>query len=153
MSQRLALDRWWDTLCCEQMRLTGAIQDSLTGPLLTRGRIAFAMVVAVITDFLQIMLGPWGWVGADQGLDVVAMILTTMAIGFHPLLLPTFVLDFIPVVGMLPSWTACTLTVVLLRKKDLVASPPTPPVVDIQATVTASQPASPVPPRLQEPGK
>ncbi len=130
------------------MKLPRAIESGLAGPVLTRGRIAFAMSVAVITDGLQLVLGPLGWAGIDEALDVVAMILTTMAVGFHPLLLPTFVAEFIPVVDMLPSWTACTFTVVMLRRRAQVPPPPAQPAVDIEATVTASEPGSPAPPRL-----
>ena len=53
------------------------------------------------------------------------MVLTIGAIGFHPLLLPTFVVEFIPLVDMLPSWTACVALVVSLRKRQ--QAPPTPP--------------------------
>ena len=56
------------------------------------------------------------------------MVLLTAIIGFHPLFLPTFVAEFIPVVDALPTWTACTLLVIGLRRKQTtpppVATPP-----------------------------
>jgi hypothetical protein len=58
-----------------------------------------------------------GWVWVDQVLDVSAMVLTCWALGFHFLLLPTVIIEFIPVIDALPTWTACTAVVILLRKR------------------------------------
>src|SRR5712691_1729626 len=76
-------------------------------PVLTPHRVRCAYVVAVTTDVLQLLLGPFGWAFADELLDLAAMVLTGRLIGFHPLLLPTFVLEFVPLADMLPSWTVC----------------------------------------------
>lgn len=96
----------------------------VAGPVLTRKRIWFAYAVAVVADGIQIAFGPAGWVFIDQGLDILAMFLIMGALGFHVLLLPTFVLELLPVAGMLPTWTACTAAVVLLRKRAQSQSPP-----------------------------
>ncbi len=119
-------------------------------PVLTRTRIWFALSVAGIVDVVQLMFGPLGWVAIDQGLDVVAMVLVSAAIGFHTLLLPTFVIELIPLADMLPSWTACTAAVIMLRKGAQSPAPPPrqepppsgPPPIDINAEVTR------VPPKL-----
>jgi hypothetical protein len=95
-------------------------------PVLTRKRIWFAFTVAALTDATQLFLGPVGWAFLDQGLDVIAMILTSAAIGFHMLLLPTFVIEFLPVADMLPTWTGCTAAVVMLRKRSQAQPPPMP---------------------------
>jgi hypothetical protein len=87
-------------------------------PVLTKKRIWFALSVAVVTDTLQFGLGPFGWVFADEGLDIAAMILISWAVGFHMLLLPTFVIEFIPGPDMLPTWTGCTAAVIMLRKRS-----------------------------------
>ena len=101
-------------------------------PVLTRNRVRFAYAVAVTADTLQLLLGPLGWVFVDQIVDMVAMCLTWRAIGFHPLLLPTFALEFIPMIDMLPTWTACVALVVTLRKKQQTAAPPREgPVIDV----------------------
>jgi len=63
--------------------------------------------------------------------DVVAMSLTWGILGFHPLLLPTFVLEFVPVVDMLPTWTACVAYVIWRRKRDQSAPRPVPPIINI----------------------
>jgi hypothetical protein len=92
-------------------------------PSLTRWRIGLALLVAVTADGLQLLLGPIGWAFSDEAIDVVAMALTSFLIGFHVLLLPTFVLELIPVVGMLPTWTACVIAVVALRKRQAAHHP------------------------------
>ncbi len=93
-----------------------------------------AYLVAVTTDVLQLVLGPFGWAFADELLDMAAMILTWRLIGFHPLLLPTFVLEFLPVADLLPTWTGCVAIVVALRKRQQIATPPPPdpgPFIDV----------------------
>lgn len=102
---------------------------------LSRQRIWFAFAVALITDGVQFSLGPFGWVLVDQGLDVVAMILISWAIGFHMLLLPTFVIELIPGPDMLPTWTACTAAVVMLRKRSHQEPP-----IDVSSEVTPIEP-------------
>jgi hypothetical protein len=84
---------------------------------LTPRRVRLAYTIAVTTDVLQFLLGPLGWSGADEILDVAAMILTWRVIGFHPLLLPTFVVEFLPITDMLPTWTGCVTLIVALRKR------------------------------------
>jgi hypothetical protein len=93
---------------------------------LTRTRIVLALIVAVVADGLQFFLGPFGWAFADQIIDVIAMLLTSWLIGFHWLLLPTFVTEFIPVLDELPTWTACAIVVIVLRKREQRATPPPP---------------------------
>jgi hypothetical protein len=95
-------------------------------PVLTRGRVRLAFAVAVTADALQFMLGPLGWAFADEILDVAAMFLTWRLIGFHPLLLPTFVLEVVPVADLVPAWTACVALVVALRRRHQ-GPPPQPP--------------------------
>jgi hypothetical protein len=93
-----------------------------------------AYLIAVTVDVLQLLLGSFGWAGADEILDVAAMTLIWRTIGFHPLLLPTFVLEFLPIADMLPTWTGCVALVVLLRKRQqgLDRRPPgAGPVIDV----------------------
>ena len=106
-------------------------------PALTPARVRTAYGVAVVVDVLQFVLGPLGWVAADQALDVAAAIAMWRTLGFHPLLLPTFALEFLPVADMLPTWTGCVALVIALRKRQA-AVPPEPPapgqVIDGKAT-------------------
>ena len=106
----------------------------LRPPFLTRTRIILALIVAVLADGGQFFIGPFGWVGADQAIDVMAMLLTIWILGFHILLLPTFVVELIPVADMLPTWTGCVIAVIALRKREQnipPPSPPPPPVIEI----------------------
>ena len=92
-----------------------------------------AYVVAIATDVLQFVLGPVGWAFADEILDVAATILLWRVIGFHPLLLPTFILEFLPISDMLPTWTVFVMLVVALRRRQQMSSPPPGdgPVIDV----------------------
>jgi hypothetical protein len=101
---------------------------------LMRNRVRLAYVVAMTADALQLLLGPLGWAFADEIIDVAAMILTWRLIGFHPLLLPTFALELMPVTDLLPTWTGCVALVVALRKRQQGAPPQPPapgPVIDV----------------------
>ena len=95
---------------------------------LTRGRMMLALAVALIADGLQMLLGPTGWLFVDQAIDGVAMILTVWLLGFHVLLLPTFLVELVPVLDELPTWTACVAAVIALRKREQNPPPPAPPV-------------------------
>lgn len=105
----------------------------LTAPILTRRRIAFALVLAGLADALQIVLGPAGWFFFDEIIDVIAMAAMILLVGFHPLLLPTFLIEIVPVVDMLPTWTACVGVVVMLRKRQQGHAASTPPPVPADA--------------------
>ena len=103
-------------------------------PVLTRYRVWFAYGVAAAVDVIQLALGPLGWAFADEILDVATMIVMWRLIGFHPLLLPTFVLEVVPVADLLPAWTACVALVVALRKRQQASMTHTPapgPVIDV----------------------
>ena len=105
-------------------------------PLLTPLRMWPAFAVAIAADGIQVLLGPLGWTFFDEITDVVTAIVLSLLLGFHPLLLPTFLVEILPVVDMLPTWTGCVSVVVALRRREQRAtaqrSAPTPPkVIDI----------------------
>jgi hypothetical protein len=93
-------------------------------PPLTRQRIVASLAVAAATDAVQLLLGPFGITFADEVLDVIAMIVTWRLLGFHALLLPTFVLEVLPIVDILPTWTGCVGIVVAMRKRQQAEQPP-----------------------------
>ena|SRR5204863_9749888 len=97
-------------------------------PVLTPALVRLAYGIAVVTDVLQFALGPVGWAGADEILDLVATVGIWRTLGFHPLLLPTFALEFLPVTDVLPTWTGCVALVIALRKRQHVIpeEPPAP---------------------------
>jgi hypothetical protein len=105
-------------------------------PFLTSWRIWPAIAVAIAADGIQLLVGPLGWIFLDELTDIVAMIVLSLLLGFHPLFLPTFLVEIIPVVDMLPTWTGCVAVVVALRRREQRAtvqqSVSTPPnVIDI----------------------
>jgi hypothetical protein len=133
-------------------RLVGKLAARLAVPTLTSKRIWFAFTVAAVTDAIQLGLGPLGWAFIDESLDVIAMVLTCGALGFHMLLLPTFIIEFIPVADMLPTWTGCVGAVVMLRKRAQSRPPPLvlatpdgralPPVPDASGETRCEQPVN-----------
>ena len=92
---------------------------------LTRARRRTAYGVAIATDALQLALGPLGWAGADELLDIVAAGAMWRLLGFHPLLLPTFMIEFLPITDMLPTWTGCVALVT--ASQAIVPDDPPPP--------------------------
>lgn len=114
------------------------LSGRLTAPKLTRGRIAAAMTIACVADLLQIALMPVAWTFAQSAVDVVAMLLAIWVIGFHFFLLPTFIIEFIPGVDMLPTWTACMIAVIALRKREQRGGPP---VIDVDPAPPNPKPA------------
>ncbi len=103
--------------------MSQCLSKLLQPPRITPVRMILSLAVAIVTDVLQFVLGalgPLGWI-VDDGLDAVAMVLTTWILGFHLLLLPTFVVKLVPVAEELPTWTACVVAVIALRKRDQAA--------------------------------
>ena len=108
----------------------------LTPRRVTPSSVRTAYAVAIAVDVMQLLLGPFGWAGVDEVLDIGAMYVTSRLLGFHPLLLPTFVLEFVPFTDMLPTWTACVALVIRLRKRHGLASEEpadSMPVIDVKA--------------------
>jgi hypothetical protein len=101
-------------------------------PHLTRSSIRTAYALAVTVDVAQFLLGPFGWAGVDEVLDAAAMIAMTRLLGFHPLFLPTFVLEFVPFTDMLPTWTGCVMLVVRARRRQGYVSDDSEPAIDVK---------------------
>jgi hypothetical protein len=85
---------------------------------ITQSRARAAYGVAITADVLQFVLGPFGWAFADEIIDVATMLALGGLIGFHPLLLPTFIIEFVPVADLLPTWTGCVALVIALRRRQ-----------------------------------
>jgi hypothetical protein len=54
----------------------------------------------------------------DIGIDVVTAAVTSWLLGFHWALLPTAVLEAIPLLDAAPTWTSCVLFVIWRRKRE-----------------------------------
>ena len=112
---------------------SGWFRDSLAGtlripirfqaPVLTRWRILLALGAAILGDGIQ--LGFLGMIGIDEVIDVILMVVISLLLGFHPLFLPTFVIEFIPILGAVPTWTGCVIAVIALRRRAERNRPPT----------------------------
>lgn len=113
-------------------------------PRLTRRRAVLALCLAVVADLLQIVLVPVAWTFVQAAIDVVAMLLVLPILGFHLLLLPTFVVEFMPGVDMLPTWTGCVIAVIALKRRDQEKTRPATPAIEVSEV-------KPAPPRLPEP--
>jgi hypothetical protein len=76
----------------------------------TIGRIRAARAIALIADALQLGLFPLFSEGAasplDAGLDVLVGVALTALLGWHWLFLPTFVAEAVPLLDVVPTWTA-----------------------------------------------
>ena len=103
-------------------------------PHMTRSDVRTAYAVAVAVDVVQFLLGPFGWAGIDEVLDAAAMVAMTRLLGFHPLFLPTFLLEFVPFTDMLPTWTGCVMLVVRARRGQGVISADSEPAIDVKAS-------------------
>ena len=103
-------------------------------PKLTRTRIILAFAVSVVADVLQFPISAASATGlfaipgevADVMLDVVVMIITSALLGFHRALLPSFLLELVPGLDLLPTWTGCVAYVVWRRKQAEARAAPTP---------------------------
>ncbi len=95
-----------------------------------------AWAIAIAADALQIVLLPMFAAGAvspvTDAVDVVVAIALIQLLGWHWAFLPTFVVELLPGIDLLPTWTAALLFVsrsyVRSREPEIlppVAPPPT----------------------------
>jgi len=99
--------------------------DMKTTVKLTPLRIIGAFAVAIAADLVQLPLtgvamsgvGAVPAEGMDAAVDVAAALITNFLLGFHWALLPTFMIELIPGVDVLPTWTACVAFVIWRRHK------------------------------------
>lgn len=120
---------------------------------LTRRQARTCLLVALAVDSLQIpltiaYLPPLTYfaVAAEVVLDVIASVVCIRTLGFHWLLLPSLLVELVPVLDTLPTWTGCVALVIGQRlfPPDQTAMPPV-----SEKVVTADVPATP-PPDAQE---
>ena len=84
-----------------------------------------ALGAAILGDGIQLGLLHFGMMGVDEVIDVILMGVVCLLLGFHPLLLPTFILEFLPIADLLPTWTGCVIMVIALRRRAERERPPT----------------------------
>ena len=76
-----------------------------------RGRsdVRKAWLLAIAADWVQIVLMPLFAGGAispvNDLLDVIVAVFMVRLLGFHPALLPAFIAELVPGLGLFPTWT------------------------------------------------
>ena len=77
---------------------------------LTPGRIRVARAIAMLADLAEIVVFPAFMEGflspANDVVDVAVAVALTRILGWHWVFLPSFLAEMIPVVGLVPTWTA-----------------------------------------------
>ena len=100
-------------------------------PKLTRNRVVAAYAIAVIADVLEFPIAaaeitvagaPLGELSAFV-LDCLVMGAMTKLLGFHWMFLPSFGVEVIPGLDLLPTWVGCVAFVVWQRKKERISPP------------------------------
>jgi hypothetical protein len=104
---------------------------------LTRRRVVAARALAMVADSVQLGLLPVfveGWLSpVNDVLDVVIAVAMTVLVGWHWAFVPAFISELVPVLGLVPTWTAAA----FLATRGANLDPGTSPVV------TTAQPLEP----------
>lgn len=107
---------------------------------LTPQTVRVARIVATAADLLQVLLLPAFFPGAfsiaNDVIDVLVAAVLLRIVGWHWSFVPTFVVELVPIVDLVPTWTAA----VFLATRGQAMPGPKETVVDVTAY--------PVPPRL-----
>jgi hypothetical protein len=122
-------------------------------PPLTKDRIIAAYAIAGVADLLE-----FGITAAENlslgalvmpaemvnvALDCVVLGAMTKLIGFHWLFLPSFMVELIPEVAVLPTWVGCVAVVVSKRKREVQTPPRLPEegkVIEVEIVDTPPKP-------------
>ncbi len=103
-------------------------------PLLTPRRIWIARGLAVLVDLAQFALLPAELTPLNNLIDVATALAMIALVGPHWAFLPTFVVEMVPFVDLVPTWT---IAVAIATRGRVAPSSP---------TVTVEPPAPPPPP-------
>jgi hypothetical protein len=111
-------------------------------PLVTPRRIWTARGLAVLVDLLQVGLLPIELTPLNNVIDVATGIAMYLLVGWHWAFLPTFLVEMVPFVDLVPTWT---LAVAIATRGRVTPAAP---------TVTVEPPAPPPsPPPALPPGQ
>jgi hypothetical protein len=115
---------------------------------LTAEQVRTARVVAAAADLLQVVLMPAFFPGAaspaNDVIDVAVALVLLRLVGWHWAFLPAFLAESVPVLDLVPTWTAA----VLLATRGLGRATPVEVVVEKQAAgVAGALPAGDQEPR------
>jgi len=112
-------------------------------PLLTPRRIWIARGLAVLVDLAQFALLPAELTPLNNVIDVATALAMFALVGWHWAFLPTVVVEMVPFVDLVPTWT---LAVAIATRGRVAPVPPT-------VTVEPPAPPAPPPPALPGPGQ
>ena len=91
-------------------------------------RILIAGAVALLADFLQVILFPFFFEGAaspfDDALDIAVAAILTALLGWHWVFLPSMAAELVPGLDLAPFWSGAVLYVATTKKKTDVEIPP-----------------------------
>jgi hypothetical protein len=90
-------------------------------PPLTPRRIWIARALAVLVDLAQVALLPAELTPLNNAIDVVTAAVMVALVGWHWAFLPTFLVELVPFVDLVPSWTLA----VVIATQGGSAAPPT----------------------------
>ena len=83
-------------------------------------REALALIIAIAADAIQWLVLPifaeGGLSPADAGLDVATFAVLTGLLGFSPLLLPTVVVELLPMADLAPAWSIAVVAIIWRRR-------------------------------------
>jgi len=116
----------------------------MVNPELTKRRIIVAYTVAIVADLLELPISALELtvIGAPVAmflsfvLDAVVFGIMMFLLGFHWLFLPSFLVEVVPGLDMLPTWVGCVFFVVRQRKKEQNFNPvPAPKIIKEQNVI------------------
>jgi hypothetical protein len=95
---------------------------------LSKKRVRVALALAMLADLAQLGLFPLFSQGAaspfNDVLDTVVAVVLFLMLGWHWALLPSIVLEMVPALNLVPTWTAAVLFVTRGTRHDLEADLP-----------------------------
>jgi hypothetical protein len=96
-------------------------------PLLTPRRVLVARVLAVAVDLVQFALLPVELTPIVNVVDVATAIAMTLLIGWHWAFMPTFLVELVPFVDLVPTWTLAVMFATRGGAPSPPGVPPAPP--------------------------
>ena len=120
---------------------------------LDRRKVIAARTIAVMADAVQVGLLPLFLEGAlsavNDVLDVAVAGILTALVGWHWAFVPSFVAELVPVLNLVPSWTAAVF--IATRNSSAAVSAPEPPLSLPPPPTSQSSPQQPVQPAVKTP--
>jgi hypothetical protein len=120
---------------------------------LDRRKVIAARTIAVMADAVQVGLLPLFLEGAlstvNDVLDVAVAGILTALVGWHWAFVPSFVAELVPVLNLVPSWTAAVF--IATRNSSAAVSAPEAPLPLPPPPSSQSSPQQPVQPGAKSP--